>query len=189
MTNVQLSKASSVLTLYCNCPGMTLIATLIFHKDVLSQYKALAETPLENLRKRPENNWKLREECDEVNLETILSAPTLPFPEPQSTSPRFFRRFRVSCHLTNRTPGISLTIIVKLVCQCCRFICDHTATTTALAILKSLRSSLEAHKNSTHLWCLLHEATSDIYTFLTEDGMLLKPKATPSVKGLPVSIY
>ena len=187
MTNVQLSKASSVVTLYCNCPGMTLIATLIFHQNVLSQYKASQRHP----SKTCENGKKIigREECDEVNLETILSAPTLPFPEPQSTSPRFFRRFRVSCHLTNRTPGISLTIIVKLVCQCCRFICDHTATTTALAILKSLRSSLEAHKNSTHLWCLLHEATSDIYTFLTEDGMLLKPKATPSVKGLPVSIY
>ena len=98
-----------------------------------------------------------------------------------STFPRF--------SLTIRTPGICLTIIVKHVCQCCRFICDHTATTTALAILKSLRSSLEAHKNSAHLWCLLHEATSDIYTFLTEDGMLLKPKAIPSVKGLPVSIY
>ena len=96
-----------------------------------------------------------------------------------STFPRFSP--------TIRTPGICLTIIVKLVCQRCRFICDHTATTTALAILKSLRSSLEAHKDSTHLWCLLHEATSDIYTFLTEDGMLLK--AIPSVKGLPVSIY
>ena len=94
VTNVQLSRASSVVTLYCKCPGMTLIAILIFHKNVLSQYKASQRHP----SKTCENGEKIigREECDEVNLETALSAPTLPFPEPQSTPTRSFRRFRVS---------------------------------------------------------------------------------------------
>lgn len=37
-----------------------------------------------------------------------------------------------------------------------------------------MRSNLETHKNRAHLCCLLYEATSNISTFPTENGMLVK---------------
>lgn len=60
-----------MVTLNCNCLAMTFVATLIFQKNVLSQYKASQRHP----SKTYENGKKIirREECDAVKLDITPS--------------------------------------------------------------------------------------------------------------------